>query len=202
MTDYPDTERSTSTETTTEADDQTFSHLDRPREWDELESGQSKPDADPASDPPDRGVNYYNCLIDLDTCSYSYIETGSMLQFRSRGVVQDMNEFKTVLYELYKSAYRSELPASKFRPKAFLSFAGTVVTDELKHTLHRKLVQESSGPRRPVGHAKPVDDQIINLLYKAAALGCKHRTQVGRRARSKDAVLRSILPKSVRVQAE
>ena len=194
MTNQPGSDRSTSTETTIEVTPQTQYPGD-PWERDEVE--QDEPDATPISDPPDHGVDYYNLLIDLDSCSYMYLKKGSMLQFSWQGEIRDIDEFKKALYQLYKSTYKSDLSGPDLRTKAFKSFAAEAVSEHLKATLYGQPIEGPPGPHNQALHPK-TNKRIASIFSSAAALGCDHREQLGRRARSKDAVLKSALPKSAR----
>lgn len=197
MTNQPDSDRSTSTETTSEVTPQT-QHPGDPWERDEVE--QDKPDATPISDPPDHGVDYYNPLIDLESCSYTYLKKGSMLQFSWQGEIRDIDEFKKALYQLYKSMYKSDLSAADLRPKAFKAFAAEAVSEHLKATLYRKPIEGPPGPHNQANHRK-TNKRIADIFHAAAALACDHRERLGRRAQPKDAVLKSILPDHIHKQS-
>ncbi len=197
MTNQPESDRSTSTETISEVSPRTQYPGD-PWERDELD--QNKPDATPISDPPDHGVDYYRQLINLDTCSYTYLKQESMLQFSWRGEIDNIDQFKKALYQLYKSTYKSDLSGSDLRTKAFKAFAAEAVSEHLKATLYRNPIEGPPGPHNQATHRK-TNKRIASTFSAAAALACEHRAQLGRRARPKDAVLKSILPESAREQS-
>ena len=192
-------DQQTSTETASEDDAHRTPHPDDP--WEREGIDQDRPDANPISDPPDRGVDYYNQLIDIETCSYMYLKKGSMLQFTWRGEIHDIDEFEKALFRLYKSTYKSDLSAADLRPKAFQTFVDDTFSKQLKYTLEKKdPIEGPPGPRNQVKHDR-VNERIAGILSNAAALACEHRTQLGRRAQPKDAVLKSILPEHVREQS-
>lgn len=200
MTNPTDPDRPTSTETTSEDNGLRALHPDDPWERDEPE--QDKPDADPISVPPDRGADYYNQLIDLDTFSFAYIKNESMLQFSWQGEIHDIDEYKKALFRLYISTYRSDLSAADLRPKAFHTFADEAFSEQLKATLSKKPVEGPPGPRNPGRHGKRINEQIARRLHAAVALACEHRTTPGQRAQPKDSVLKSILPERVLKQSK
>lgn len=200
MTHQTNHNRSASTETTSEDSDSPTPLPERPHEWDESQPEQDKPDATPISDPPDRGVDYYNRLIDLDSCHYTYIKNGSHLGFRWQGELRDMDDFSAALYELYLSAYNSDLSAADLRPKAFQTFVGETVSKHLEYTLQqRNPIEGPPGPRNQ--SRDKINERIAQIVHEAAALACEHRAQLGRRAQSKDKVLKSILPEHVHDQS-
>lgn len=199
MTNPNNPNRSSNEPTNNYDDDPRSQYPGDPWERDGLE--QDKPDATPISDPPDRGVDYYNQLIDLETCSYMYLKKGSMLQFTWRGEIHDIDEFEKALFRLYKSTYKSDLSAADLRPKAFQTFVDDTFSKQLKYTLEKKdPIEGPPGPRNQVRHDR-VNERIAGILSNAAALACEHRAQLGRRAQPKDAVLKSILPEHVREQS-
>lgn len=197
MTNQPEADRSTTTETISEVSPQTQYPGD-PWERDELD--QNKPDTTPISDPPDRGVDYYNRLIDLDTCSYTYLKNGSMLQFSWQGEIRDIEEFKKALFQLYKSTLNTDLSGPDLRTKAFKAFAAEAVSEHLKATLYREPIEGPPGPHNQANHRK-TNKRIASTFSAAAALACDDRTELGGLTRSKDAVLKSILPESAREQS-
>jgi len=165
--------------------------------WERKGPEDEKPDASPISDPPDHGVDYYHRLIDLDNCYYTYMMSGSILQFHWQGELTDIDEFRTALYQVYNAAYISDLSAADYRPKAFLSFVSDTFSEEVKDTLYSKLVTKPGKSHKRVKHPDRVQ-RIADTIHYAAALGCEHRTKLGRTRRSKDAVLKSILPEPAR----
>lgn len=194
MTHQTNHNRSASTETTSEDSDSPTPLPDRPHEWDD---SQSEQEVTSISDPPDRGVDYYNRLIDLETCHYTYIKNGSHLGFRWQGELRDMDDFSAALYDLYLSAYNSGLSVADLRPKAFQTFVGETVSKHLEYTLqHRKPIEGPPGPRNQ--SRDKINERIAKIVHEAAALACEHRAQLGRRAQSKDKVLKSILSEHVR----
>lgn len=198
MTDSNDTNRPTSTETISENNPaKTFSR----EPWDREDTEYDKPDATEISNPPDQGVDYYNRLINLDTCSYTYLRDGSHLQLTWQGEIHDIDEFRTALYQLYKSTYKSDLSAADLRPKAFQTFADKATTEEIKKTFHKKPVEKSPRTHNPARHDNRITERIADTLHSAAALACKHRTQLGQQAQPKDTVLNSVLPDSVHEQS-
>jgi hypothetical protein len=191
MTDHTDSDRPTSSESASGTNAENPSHSPV---WKGDENEYYEPDTTLISDPPDYGADYYKRLIDLDTCSYAYLKFGSLLHFEFDGEIRDKDDFKDVLYELYKSTYHSNLSAADLRPKAFEAFADRVVADQLKTTLFRTSIEGPPGPHNQTPR-EDLNEPFIKKLHAAAALACEHRKQVGRRTKSKDAVLDSILPR-------
>lgn len=191
MTNQTDSDRPTSTDPIREDNDSKA--LSPDNQWERDDPAYDKPDTNSLNDPPERGFNYYNKLIDLNTCSYTYLKNGSYLQFSWQGEIHDIDEFKKALFRLYKSTYKSNLSAADLRPKAFETFVTETVSEQLKATLSRKPIEGPLGPRNQASHRK-INERIAGTLSAAAALACEHRTQLGRRARSKDAVVKSVLP--------
>lgn len=194
MTRTNDTEDDRIVEPTTEHD---APRPPRPRDpWERQDTEQPNLDTTQITDPPDPGVDYYRQMIDLGTCLYTYQKSGDMRRFTWHGELQDIDEFRTALYQLYNAAYDSDLEKAEFRPKAFFSFAGTAVPIELKETLHQKLTEGRSDSNTPPGYVEPIHKRIGYLMARSAALGCEHRTQIGRRRKSQDTVLKSVLPEA------
>jgi hypothetical protein len=123
-----------------------------------------------------------------------------MLQFSWRGEIHNIDQFKKALYQLYKSTYKSDLSGSDLRTKAFKAFAAEAVSEHLKATLYREPIEGPPGPHNQATHRK-TNKRIASTFSAAAALACDHRAQLGRRARPKDTVLKSILPESAREQS-
>jgi hypothetical protein len=194
MTDQTDPEQSTRTRIISE--DNTHGTPDASDFWDREEQEQTKPSTSPISDPPDHGVNYYNRLINLDNFSYTYIRSESNLGFKPHGRITDLNEFRAAVYQLYRSAHNSELPAADFRAKAFWSFASHALSADLESTIQMEL---GIAPEKPhnVGQHTPVEKLIIDIMYETAYLGCKDRTQLNGMKRTKDSVLRTVLPDDI-----
>lgn len=197
MTNSTESNQQTSIESTSKDDDPKSFPDDR---WEREDWGQDKPDATPISDPPDPGADYYNRLINLDSCHYTYIKNGSHLRFRWQGELRDMSDFSAALYELYLSVYNSDISVANFRWKAFQGFVGETVSKHLEYTLQQRKPIE--GPPGPCNQSRDkINKRTARIMHKALALASDHRAQLGRRAQSKDKVLKSILPEHVRDQS-
>lgn len=198
MTNPTESDRPTATETTSE--DNASRELRPESPWEHDDLVHDKPDTGVISDPPDRGVDYYNRLIDTEDCFYDYMKTGRLLEFSWQGEIHDIDDFKTALFQLYESTLNSDLSKGDLRPKAFETFAHEVVSEQLKATLYTKPTEGPDSPHDQ-GRYGRLTDRTAKTLSAAAVLAFDDRIQHNGLPRAEDAVLRSVLPDSAHEQS-